>query len=81
MKIFAKLSFIFLTDSNVRQRLYSKSDNVNILHVVDSIGVINEIFDTFLKRYRDGLESKMTCSSYFFQKVDSLEYHFHKVTR
>ena len=80
MQIVANISFIFLTDSNVRQRLYSKSDNVNILHAVDSIGVINELFDTFLKSYRDGLETKMTGSSYFFEKVDSLEYHFHKVT-
>ena len=45
----AKLSFISLTDSNVRQILYSKSDNVNILHAVDTNGVIDELFDTFLK--------------------------------
>ena len=80
IQIVAKLSFISLTDSNVRQTLYSKSDNVNILHAVDTIGVINELFDTFLKRYQDGLETKMTGSSYFFEKVDLLEYHFHKVT-
>ena len=55
-----------LTDSNVRQILYSKSDNVNILHAVDTNGVIDELFDTFLKRYQDGLETKMTGSSYFF---------------
>ena len=69
-----------LTDSNVTQILYSKSDIVNILHAVDINGVINELFDTFLKRYQDGLETKMTGSSYFFEKVDLLEYHFHKVT-
>ena len=40
-----------LTDSNVRQILYSKSDNMNILHAVDINGVIDELFDTFLKRY------------------------------
>ena len=80
IQIVAKLSFISLTDSNVRQILYSKSDNVNILHAVDTNGVIDELFDTFLKRYQDGLETKMTGSSYFFEKVDLLEYHFHKVT-
>ena len=80
IKILAKLSFISLTDSTVRQELYSKSDNVNILHAVDNNGVIGELFDTFLKRYQDGLETKMTGSSYFFEKVDLLEYHFHKVT-
>ena len=30
-----------LTDSNVRQIFYSKSDNVNILHAVDINGVID----------------------------------------
>ena len=53
---------------------------MNILHAVDTIGVINELFDTFLKRYQDRLETKMTGSSYFFEKIDLLEYHFHNVT-
>ena len=46
-----RISFISLTDSNVRQTLYSKSDNVEILHAVDTNSVIDELFDTFLKRY------------------------------
>ena len=49
IQIVTKLLFISLTHSNVRQTLYSKSD------------------DTFLKRYQDGLETKMTGSSYFFE--------------
>ena len=72
--------FVSLTDSNVRQILCSKSDNVNILPAVDTNGVIDELFDTFLKRYQDGLETKMTGSSYLFEKGDLLEYHFHKIT-
>ena len=81
IQIVAKLSFISLTDSNVRQILYSKSDNVNILHAVDTNGVIDELFDTFLKRYQCGLETKMTGSSFFFEKVDLLEYHFHSYVK
>ena len=80
IQINARLSFISLTDSNVRQIFYSKSDNVNILHAVDTNGVIYELFDTFLKRYQDGLETKLTGSSHLFEKIDLLEYHFHKVT-
>ena len=53
---------------------------MNILHAVDTNGVIDELFDTFLKGYQDGLETKITGSSYFFEKVDLLVYHFHKVT-
>ena len=75
-----RVSFASLTDSTVRQTLYSKSDNVEIIHAVDTNGVINELFDTFLKRYQEGLETKMIGSSYFFEKVDLLQYHFHKVT-
>ena len=76
----ARLTFISLTDSNIRQILYSENDNVNILYAVDTNGVIDELFDTFLKRYQGELETKMTGSSYFFENVDLLEYHFHKVT-
>ena len=64
------IDYLSLTDSNVRQTLYSKSDNVNSLHAVDIKGVIDALFDTFLKRYQDGLETKMRGSSYFFEKVD-----------
>ena len=53
---------------------------MNILHAVDTNGVIYELFDTFLKRYQDGLKTKMTGSSHLFEKIDLLEYHFHKVT-
>ena len=80
IQLSAKLSFISLTDSTVRQTLHSKRDNVEILHALDTNGVINELFDTFLKRYQDGLETKMTGSSYIYEKVESLQYHLHKVT-
>ena len=53
---------------------------MNILHASDTNGVIDELFNTFLKRHQDVLQTKMTGSSYFFEKVDLLEYHFHKVT-
>ena len=46
-----RVSFISLTDTTIRQTLYSKSDNVEILHAVDTNSVIDELFDTFLKRY------------------------------
>ena len=80
IQLTAKLSFISLTDTTVRQKLYSQSDNVSILHAVDTNAVINELFNTFFERYQKGLETKMTGSSYFFEKVESLQYHLHKVT-
>ena len=45
---------------------------MNILHAVDTNGVIDELFDTFLKGYQDGLETKITGSSYFLKKLTYL---------
>ena len=53
---------------------------MNILHAVDTNGVIIELFDTFFERYQKELETKMTGSSYFFEKVEPLQYHLDKVT-
>ena len=67
-----RVSFASLTDSTVRQTLYSKSNNVEVIQAVDTNGVINELFETFSKHYQEGLETKMIGSSYFFEKVDLL---------
>ena len=53
---------------------------MNILYAVDTNSVIDELFNTFLEGYQKGLETKMTGSSYIYEKVDLLEYHLHKVT-
>ena len=50
------------------------------LRALDTNGVIDELFVTFLKRYQEGLETKLICGSYMFEKVDLLQYHFHNVT-
>ena len=60
------LSFISLTDSNIRQTMSSKSGNVEILDTVDNNAVIDELFDTFLERYQGWLKTKMTGSTNFF---------------
>ena len=32
-----------------------------------------------MKRYQEGLETKMKGSSYIFEYIDLLEYHLHKI--
>ena len=41
---------------------------------------INELFNTFRKRYQEGLETKMKRSSFTFENIDLLEYHLHKIS-
>ena len=33
-----------------------------------------------MKRYQEGLETKMKGSSYIFERIDILEYHLHKIS-
>ena len=41
---------------------------------------INELFNSFLRRYQEGLDTQMKGSGYIFQRVDLLEYHLHKIS-
>ena len=41
---------------------------------------IKELFNSFLRRYQEGLERKMKGSGYIFERVDLLEYHLHKIS-
>ena len=58
----------------------TKSDNVEIMHSTDSKEAINELINSFMKRYQEGLETKMKGSSYIVESVDLLEYHLHKIS-
>ena len=60
--------------------MHSKSDNVETMRGVDANDTIKELISTFLQRYQEGLENRMKGSNYIFDHVNSLEYHFHKVT-
>ena len=47
---------------------------------IETENIINELFNTFRKRYQEGLETKMKKSSITFERVDLLEYHLHKIS-
>ena len=47
---------------------------------IETVDVINELFNTFCKRYHEELEEKMKGSSFTFERVDLLEYHLHKIS-
>ena len=47
---------------------------------IETEDAINELFNTFRKRYQEGLETKMRGSSFTFERIDLLEYHLHKIS-
>ena len=72
--------FISFIDKNETQVMHTKSGNIEIMNSIDTSDTINELIDSFMKRYQEGLETKMKGSSYIFERIDLLEYHLHKIS-
>ena len=75
-----QIIFVSFIDANETREMHTKSDNITIMIGIETEDAINEIFNTFRKRYQEGLETKMKGSSYTFERIDLLEYHLHKIS-
>ena len=75
-----RIIFALFTDANETQTIYSQSDNVAIMIGIETGDSINELINTFTKRYQEGLETKMRGISFTFDHIDLLEYHLHKIS-
>ena len=80
IQITMRIIFIFFIDKNETQVMNTKSDNVEIMNGTDTSDAINKLINSFVKRYQEGLETKMKKSSYIFERIDLLEYHLHKIS-
>ena len=80
IQITIRIIFISFIDRNKGQVMHTKSDNVEIMNGTDTSDVFNKFISSFTKRYQEGLETKMKGSSYTFERIDLLEYHFHKIS-
>ena len=74
IQITMRIIFISFVDRNKTQVMHTKSDNIEIMNVTDTSGAINKLINSFMKRYQEGLETKMKGSSYIFERNDLLEY-------
>ena len=75
-----RIIFISFIDKNQTQLMHTKSDNVEIMNGTDTNKAINNLINSFMTRYQEGLETKMKGSSYTFERIDLLEYHLHKIS-
>ena len=75
-----QIIFVSFMDANETREMHTKSDNITIMSGIETEDVINELFNTFCKRYQEGLETKMKGSSFTFERIDLLEYHLHKIS-
>ena len=63
-----RIIFISFIDKNQTQLMHTKSDNVEIMNGIDTNDVINNLINSFMKRYQEGLETEVKGSSYIFEK-------------
>ena len=80
MQLSMPIIFVSFTDANETREMHTKSGNITIMSDIETDDVINEIFNTFYRRYQEGLETKMKGSSFTFERIDLLEYHLHKIS-
>ena len=80
IKLTMTVIFLSIINANETQTMYSQSDNVTIMIGIETDDIINELINTFTKRYQEGLETKMRGSSFIFDHIDLLEHDFHRVT-
>ena len=75
-----RIIFVSFIDANETHVMYTKSYNIVIMSGAETNNIINELIGSFIMRYQKGLETKMKGSSFIFERVDSLEYHLHKIS-
>ena len=75
-----RIIFVSPIDANETHVVHTKSDNIEIMISIETSDAINELFNTFRRRYQEGLETKMKGSSFTFERIDLLEYHIHKIS-
>ena len=75
-----RIIFVSFVDANETRVMHTKSDNIEIMSGIETSDAINELFNSFSKRYQEGLETKMKGSSFVFERINLLEYHLHKIS-
>ena len=63
------INFISSLDTDEFCIMHTKSDNIDIMMSTETNVIINELFETFLKRYQEGLETKMKGSEFYLKML------------
>ena len=75
-----KINFISSKDSEETRNMSTKSDNIEIMMGSETDEIIEELFESLLQRYQEGLEESMKGSEFIFDSVNLLHYHLQKTS-
>ena len=60
--------------------MYTRSDNIEIMFDDDNDDIIEQLFESLLKKYEENLQNKMRGSEFEFDRVNFLYYDFNKTS-
>ena len=60
--------------------MHTKSNNVEIMMGSETDKIIEDLFESFLQKYQEGLEESMRGSEFAYDSVDALYYNLNKVS-
>ena len=67
-------------DSDETRIMHTKSNNMEIMIGSDTNEVIEELFESLLRKYQENLEEKMSGSKFVFDGVNVLYYDLNKIS-
>ena len=75
------ISFISSNDSDETHNLHTKSNNIEIMMGNDTDEIIDQLCESLLRKYQEGLEESMgRGSNLIFDSVNLLYYHLQKIS-
>ena len=80
IRLTMRINFISSKDSEETRAMHTKSDNIEIMIGSETDNIIDELFESLLQRYQEGLEELMRGNEIVFDNVDLLHYHIQKIT-
>ena len=76
-----KINFVSSKDDSDETCIISNwSDIIEIIMGSETDDITDELFKSFLQRYLEKLEKSMKGSEFYFDSVDLLYYHLHKIS-
>ena len=75
-----KKIFVSSKDSNEIRTMSTKTINIEIMMGSETNNIIEELFESLLQKYQEGLEESMRGNKFIFDDVDLLYYHLQKTS-
>ena len=70
------INFISSKDSRETRTMRTKRDNIGIMMGSETDDILDELFESLLQRYQEGLGEPMTVGEFVFDNVNLLYYCF-----